>query len=151
MTRDLQKLIFAGCRELNMREEDRQAMQKRVTGKASMRDMSEADLKLVVNELKSKGFVVRKSGKTKHKRAERRDVRLIHVLWKKLGDAGALRDPSRKGLNAFISRRFGNAWGFVPVDVDQLSDWQKIDQVIQALKNWGEREEIDFDWEAHQR
>ena len=151
MTRHLQKLIHVGCRELGIDADTRQAMQQALTGKASMRDMDEVELKLVVDALKSKGFVVRETRVRKHQRAGRRDVRLIHVLWKKLGDAGALRDPSRAGLNAFISKRFGTVWGFVPADVDMLSDWQKIDQVIQALKSWGERAEIDFDWEEHQR
>mgnify|MGYP001327859438 CR=1 FL=1 len=73
---------------------------------------------------------------------------MVHVLWSKLGQAGALEKPGRAGLNAFIRRRFGDTWGSVPVDVDQLRDWQQIDAVLQALIAWGKREKIDFDWKS---
>lgn len=151
MNRPLQRLIFAACRQLGLDDEARRDLQVSLTGKASMRDMTEAELKLVVDRLKSNGFVDQKPREAQHKPAPRRDLRLIHVLWKKLGEAGALRDPSRAGLNTFIRARFGNVWGSVPADVDMLREWRQIDDVIQALKAWGERAEIDFDWEDHRR
>ena len=150
MTARLKRLIHVGARELGLDADTRHDLQLRVTGKASLSDMTEGELKLVVNEMKTLGFKVQ-GGKSKRAKAPRRDLRLIHVLWAKLGEAGALRDPSRAGLNAFIQKRFGKAWGAVPADVDMLRDWSKIDAVIQALKQWGERAEIDFDWEDHRR
>lgn len=151
MSRALQRLIFAACRQLGLGDEARRDLQVSVTGKASMRDMTEADLKLVINRLKEDGFVDSTPRRPRHKPAPRKDLRLVHVLWKKLGEAGALRDPSRAGLNAFIRSRFGNSWGAVPADVDMLTQWEQIDQVIQSLKSWGERADIDFDWEDHSR
>lgn len=151
MTRALQKLIHVGCRELGIDAETRRDLQLVATGKASMAEMTEAELRLVIDALKTRGFVVRKPASAKHKPAPRADLRLIHVLWRKLGAAGALRDPSRKGLNAFVQKRFGATWGSVPADVDMLRDWEKIDAVIQALRNWGDRAEIDFDWAEHGR
>lgn len=152
MTRALQKTILVGCRELGLDQEARRHLQLAVTGKASMSDMSESDLEAVLNRLKRAGFKPFKTGKsarTKRPKAPRADLRLIHVLWKKLGDAGQLQRPDRDGLNAFIRVRFGNIWGSVPADVDMLREWSQINDVIQALKNWGERAEIDFDWEDH--
>ena len=73
------------------------------------------------------------------------------MLWRKLGQSGALCDPSRAGLNKFIRARFGGVWGSVPADVDMLRAWEQIDAVIQALKTWGHRQGIDFDWEDHRR
>jgi phage gp16-like protein len=125
-------------------------LQINVTGKASLRDMDDRELKLVVNRLKQDGFED-KPRNPRHKPAPRADLRMIHVLWRKLGERGALRDPSRAGLNTFIRARFEATWGSVPADVDMLRDWQQIDAVIQALKSWGQRAGIDFDWEDHAR
>lgn len=150
MNRSLQKLIFTACRQLGYDDEVRRDLQVSVTGKASLRDMNDGELMLVVNRLKQDGFED-KPRNPPHKPAPRADLRMIHVLWRKLGQAGALRDPSRRGLNTFIRARFEVTWGSVPADVDMLRDWQQIDAVIQALKSWGQRAEIEFDWEDHAR
>lgn len=150
MSRPLQKLIFAACRQLGLDDEARRDLQVSVTGKASLRDMNDGELKLVVNRLKEAGFEDRPRSPG-HKPAPRADLRLIHVLWRKLAEAGEVRRPGREGLNAFIRSRFGPSWGSVPADVDMLRDWQKIDAVIQALKDWGQRTGIDFDWEGHRK
>ncbi|MBW4975448.1 regulatory protein GemA [Roseovarius mucosus] len=150
MNRALQQLIFAACRQLGLDEDARRDLQVSVTGKASLRDMNDGELKLVVNRLKQAGFAD-KPRNPRHKPAPRADLRMIHVLWRKLGQSGALRDPSRAGLNKFIRARFGTVWGSVPADVDMLRAWEQIDAVIQALKTWGHRQGIDFDWEDHRR
>ncbi len=150
MSRALQRKIHVGCRALGLDSAARQALQLVVTGKASMTDMSEADLNAVLNRLKQDGFKA-SSGSKKHAKASRPDLRLVHVLWRKLGETGQLRDASRAGLNKFIRSRFGNAWNNVPADVDMMRDHAEIDQVIQALKSWGQRADIDFDWSDHQK
>lgn len=150
MTRALQQKIHVGCRELGIDADGRRDLQLAVTGKASMKDMDEADLKLILNRLKDDGFKATKSKRTGHKRADRADLRLIHVLWKKLGDDGHLRDPSRAGLNKFIRARFEKSWVSVPLDVDMLREWFQINDVILALKSWGQRTDIDFDWSDHE-
>ncbi|UWS78496.1 regulatory protein GemA [Phaeobacter sp. G2] len=150
MSRALQQKIHVGCRKLGLDSDARRDLQLAATGKASMKDMSEADLKVVLKRLQDSGFKAR-SGKKKRAKASRADLRLVHVLWTKLGDAGQLRDPSRKGLNKFIRARFENAWSNVPADVDMMRDHAEIDQVIQALKSWGQRVDIDFEWGDHQQ
>ncbi|WIY25039.1 gp16 family protein [Parasedimentitalea psychrophila] len=150
MTRALQQKIHVGCRQLGLDGDARRALQLVETGKASMKDMDGADLLKVIKRLKKDGFKTSSKGITKkHKAATRPDLRLIHVLWTKLGETGALRDPSRAGLNKFIRARFGNTWSSVPADVDMLRQWPQIDAVIQALKCWGDRAGIDFDWSEH--
>lgn len=136
----LRKKIFVGCRQLGLDDEARRDIQLAATGKDSMKNMTETDLEAVVNALKNRGF------KTARPKADRADLRLVHVLWKKLGDAGELKQPDRPGLNRFIRARFGEAWGSVPADVDMLRDYRQIDQVVEALKAWGKRAGIDFDW-----
>lgn len=138
----LRKKVFVGCRQLGLDEDTRRELQIIATGKASMKDMTEADLKEVVKALENRGF--NPSGRKPM--ADRADLRLIHVLWKKLGEAGALERPGREGLNAFIRSKFGDAWGSVPADVDMLRDHKQIAQVSEALKAWGKRVGINFDW-----
>lgn len=145
MTRALQKMIHVGCRELGLDRDARHDLQLAVCGKASMSDMTEAELKSVLDRLKKSGFKV--SSKGRRPAAPRADLRLVHVLWKKLGDAGALDRPGRSGLNAFIRTRFGDAWASVPADVDMLRDPEQIEAVIAALRAWGKRAKIQFDWD----
>lgn len=149
MKRALQQKIHIGCRDLGLDSDARRDLQLAETGKASMKDMSEADLKLVLKRLVNDGFKASSKKGEKRKKAPRPDLRLVHVLWKKLGEAGELRDPSRKGLNKFIQKRFAKTWGSVPADVDMLREWIQIDDVIQALKSWGTRADIDFEWDDH--
>lgn len=143
MTRTLQKRIHATCRALGIDADTRREMQMEVCGKTSTRDMNKADLELVVAHLNKIGG---QSGIGRRPAAPRADLRLVHVLWRKLGDRGALERPDRDGLNAFIRRRFGDSWASVPADVDMLRDPKQIEAIIRALKSWGQREGIDFDW-----
>lgn len=149
MTQALNRKIFVGCRSLSLDADARRALQLAETGKSSLSDMTDADKLKVIARLEKDGFKPSSKGRFKHKKAPRADLRLVHVLWKKLGDAGALKRPGRDGLNAFIRSRFGKAWGSVPADVDMLRDGLQIDDVVRALKDWGERVGIDFDWEDH--
>lgn len=151
MTRALQQKIHVGCRQLGMDADARRALQLAVTGKHSMKDMDHAELLMLIKRLNSDGFKPSSKGAKKHKTASRPDLRLVHVLWRKLGEAGELRDPSRAGLNKFIQARFGKVWGSVPADVDMLRQWPQIDAVIQALNSWGARADIDFDWAEHRK
>ncbi len=138
--RTLQKLIHVGCRELGLDQDTRHELQLVATGKVSQRDMSEADLRAVIDALKARGF--RPEGR-RHPKAPRADLRLIHVLWRKLGDAGVLERPGRDGLNAFIRARFGASWGNVPIDVDALRDANRINAVIRALRDWCARAGVE--------
>lgn len=152
MTGALQRKIFVGCKQLGLDTEARHDLQLAVTGKSSLSDMTDEEKRKVLARLKQAGFnpEPRQRG-ARHKRAPRNDLRLIHVLWKKLGEADALRDPSRKGLNTFIRARFEKVWQTVPADVDMLREWHQIDDVIQALKAWAERAGADFDFGEHRK
>jgi phage gp16-like protein len=140
--RALQKKIHVACRELGLDGEARRELQEAATGKASMLDMSEGDLRLVLDRLVKAGF---KGPSKRRPAAARADVRLVHVLWHKLGEAGVLEKPGRAGLNAFIRSRFETTWGAVPADVDMLRDHKQIDMVVEALKQWGRRAGVPLD------
>ncbi|WP_339636190.1 regulatory protein GemA [uncultured Sulfitobacter sp.] len=147
MTASLRKIVHVACKELGLDQDARRALQLQVCGKASMSDMSENDYKAVIARLKADGFNQSSNARSKHPRAPRADLRLIHVLWRKLGEAGALERPDRDGLNAFVRSRFGEAWASVPADIDMLRDDAQIEAVVAALRAWGKREGIDFDWD----
>ena len=141
--RTLQRTIFAACRDLGLDDDARHDLQLRVTGKESLSDMTDGELKLVISEMKRMGF--RHARGSRYKLAPRADLRLVHVLWSRLGAAGTLERPGRDGLNAFIRTQFGGAWGSVPADVDMLRDAAQINAVIRALKAWCARAGVELD------
>lgn len=147
MTRSLQKLVHVGCKQLGLDSDARHSLQLAVTGKDSLRDMNQAELLKVIDRLKTDGFDPN-GGRKKRPAAPRADLRLIHVLWRKLAEAGEVHEPGRAGLNAFVRKRFGDSWGSVPADIDMLRDWQQIDAVLQALKAWCRRAGISLDKET---
>ena len=141
MTAALVKLVHVGCRALGIDADARHDLQLVVTGKASLTDMSETELNAVVSALEAKGFR-RHKGKRSRPLAPRADLRYVHILWRKLGEAGKLKRPGRDGLNTFLRSRFEAKWGSVPLDIDTLRDGAKINDVTRALKDWCAREGI---------
>jgi len=144
----LKRMIHVGCRELGLDDDTRRDLQLVATGKSSMADMTEAELRRVIDALKQRGFKpygntyftsARGAKRKGHAPAPRADLRYIHVLWKLLGDAGALKRPGRDGLNAFIRTRFGTHWQSVPIDVDALRSARQINDVTRALKDMCQR------------
>lgn len=130
----LLKTIHVGCRDLGLDNETRRELQILVTGKASLAEMSEAERQAVLEALKARGFKPSGGATARRRPATRGDIRFCHVLWGKLVKEGAVAVPGATGLNAFIRQRFENAWGAVPIDVDQMRDWKQIATVIEALK-----------------
>ncbi len=151
MTAALRRKIHVACLELGLDQDTRHDLQLVVTGKSSMKDMDEGEMKALLKALEERGFRPSSKGASKrqYKPAPRADLRFVHVLWKLLGEAGQLREPGRAGLNAFIRRRFGDHWQAVPRDVDDLREWAQIDDVIQALLSWCDRTGVKVDREAH--
>ncbi|MGJ8609680.1 MAG: phage protein GemA/Gp16 family protein [Octadecabacter sp.] len=133
MTRALQQQIHVGCRQLGLDADARRDLQLATTGKASMRDMTERDLKLVIQRLKSDGFKITKSNR--RPAAPRADLRYVHVLWRLLGEAGKLDKPGREGLNAFIRSRFEGKWESFPIDIDALRNANQINDV-KHVSSW---------------
>ncbi len=139
--RALQRMIHVGCKQLGIDAETRHDLQLVATGKASMADMTEAELQKMVEALRERGFKTGFKGGQKSRRgqAPRADLRFVHVLWGKLGQAGELKKPGREGLNAFVRASFEGKWQSVPIDIDALRDAGQIDDVVQALKAWCRR------------
>lgn len=145
MPRALQRKIFAGCRELGLDDDTRRDLQFAATGKTSLSDMSEEELSQVIKALEARGFKRAVKPGANRPMARRADVRFAHVLWRLLHENGAARVAGPAGLNAFIRARFAGKWGAAPMDIDMMTDWAQIADVIEALKAWCEREGIELD------
>jgi hypothetical protein len=143
MTLALKKLIHVGARRLGLDADTRHELQLVATGKASLADMTEAELEQVVAAMKLRGF--KPSAKGRRAAAPRGDIRFCHVLWGKLHRAGAVELAGAAGLNAFIRKRFGDAWGAAPLDIDHMQDWTQIATVIEALKGMCKRAGVNLD------
>lgn len=135
------RMIHVACRDLGLDQEMRHELQERVTGVSSLAAMSERQLKLVVDELKAKGWkpvrkgAAKKGGKPFRNFASRGDVRFCHVLWAKLVAAGVFAVPGHEGLNAFARTVLEKTDGATILDVDQLRDHKQIALLIEVLKN----------------
>lgn len=145
MIQQLRKTIFVACRQLGLDNDTRRDLQLVATGKESMSDMTESDLKKLLAKLKERGFEPGFNEASKghfKKAAPRADLRYVHVLWGLLGKAGKIKKPGRAGLNAFVRSRFEGKWASVPIDIDTLRDAGQINDVTRALKDWCRREGI---------
>lgn len=147
--RTLQRQIHVACRQLGLDADLRHDIQLSATGKASLRDMDEADLRKVISALEQRGFKGGFKGtgsglaKGRRQAADRADVRFLHVLWRLLSEAGAVRKPGREGLNAFVRSRFGASWGAEVIDIDALRDACQINDVTRALKDMCRRAGVE--------
>lgn len=142
VNRNLQRMIHVGCRQLGIDSETRHDLQLVVTGKASMSDMTDADLARMLDALKERGFVTAPGNKMRRKPAARADVRYCHVLWRLLHEAGKVGQAGSAGLNAFIRARFAKAWGAAPINIDAMRDAGQIAAVIRALQAMCDRANI---------
>ncbi|EGJ20097.1 hypothetical protein RSWS8N_18094 [Cereibacter sphaeroides WS8N] len=133
--RALQKLIHVGCRELGIDADTRRDLQVMLTGKSSMADMTELELRAMLDGLRARGFTPTDGGRPGRRPAsDVPAIRFLHVMWRLLAEAGAVRESGRRGLNAFIRSRFGKSWGAETIDVDALRDEAQIRDVSEALK-----------------
>ncbi len=137
-TRQLQRTIHAAAREIGLEADDRRALQLVATGKPSTSDMTEAELRAVVEALRARGWTAKGHGG--RKRSERPDIRYIHVLWRLLAEGGHVA-KDRRSLNSFVRTRFG-AQGAAILDVDMLRDAGTIAAVTEALKAMCKRHSI---------
>jgi hypothetical protein len=106
--------------------------------------MTPNDKTAVVVELRRLGFGEARAGAGRRPAASRADLRFIHVMWRLLGEAGALKKPGRAGLNSFIRSRFEAKWGAIPVDIDVMREPGQINDVMRALKDWCGRAGVEL-------
>lgn len=116
------RAIHAICKKHGVEEDARRAIYKRVTGKASAKDMSETERKAVVAHMN------RKFGTEKKKNYSSKPyVRLIHALWKSVHEKGVIEDGSKAALRSFTNNLTGMS------DPEFLT-YDEASPVIEALK-----------------
>lgn len=121
-------------KQIGMIEDDyRQALFER-TGHTSLTQCSDAQLSLVLEFMKSKGF----SALPKNRAASHPMARKARALWISLYQLGEVHNSSEQALEAFAKRQLGCerlVWA-------RQSDAYKL---IEALKSWAER----AGWKQH--
>ncbi|HTF98640.1 MAG TPA: regulatory protein GemA [Cellvibrio sp.] len=134
------KIIHVARRELAMDEDSYRQMLANIPsleGVTSTAQLSIPKLKLVLEQLKGKGFkVVPKTKKQAIPLADDAQSRLIRHLWLKLRDAGVVRDGSEVALAKFVAN-------CTKVEALQWINSSQASQVIERLKKWAVREGVD--------
>lgn len=125
-------IINIAREQLGLDEDTYRALLLRVTGKASLRQMSERQRLDVVEELKVKGFKVRKSGTTVPASAKPY-IRLIYALWANCARLGVIENGSQDALRSFCKRFVAHGHDGVVINPDFLS-YAQASPIIEALK-----------------
>lgn len=118
--------------QLGLDEDTYRAILTRVTGKASLRAMSGAEHRAVLDELKRLGFRVRSGGRALPP-SVKPYIRMIHALWRNCARLGVIEHGSREALRAFCHRFVAHGDDRVAVDPDLLS-YAQAAPIIEALK-----------------
>lgn len=125
-------VINIAKKDLGLDEDTYRALLVRVTGKASLRAMSDAEKRAVIDDMKRLGFRVRAGGKA-IPLSDKHYIRLIHALWKNCHKLGVVENGSRQALRAFCKRFIAHGVDEVAVDPDLLS-YDQARPIIEALK-----------------
>lgn len=133
--------VHLAKKELRLDDVAYRALLKRVTGAESAADLSPQQLGSVLDELKAKGFTVRRPKPKAAPAAERAPARRqatspaatkARALWISLHQLGVVRDSSEAALESFGRRQLG-------VDRLQWANGSQMYRLIEALKAMGER------------
>ena len=144
--RSMQRAIFANCRSRGIDEDARHALQLRVTGKASMKDMTADEMARLLKSVRG-GDAPGWSRPEREPAPDRRhlpggphDAKLL-ALWISGWHLGVVREPGAEALASWICRQTGlsSAKWARPKDTAAC---------IEAMKDWLAREG-GVDWSAH--
>jgi phage gp16-like protein len=125
------RLIHVAKRDLALDDETYRGALHAVIGKTSTTAMSVPELQKVMDHLKSKGFKVRPSAKSRPL-ARYPEARKIRAIWLLLHKLGAVENPSEAALAAYVKRITG-------IDALQWIGGDQAERVIETLKKWAMR------------
>lgn len=91
--------VHGAASRLGLSDDDRHAMQLDVTGKASLSEMTLAQIGMVLDKLNK--------NRSAERSAKRPDETKIRALWWTLYWLDEVREPNDHAINAFVSKRFG--------------------------------------------
>jgi hypothetical protein len=123
------RLIHVAQRDLAMDDDTYHLMCRNLTGIESSADMTGAQRRAILAELRRRGW--RPRGAYRKRPADREPTQAdkIRSLWIEIGKTGALRDRTERALGIFCRRMTGR----------QSPDWLPTSDaniVIEALKSW---------------
>lgn len=139
---NLTAIINIGKAQLGLDDDTYRALLVRVTGVASLRQMTERQKIDVMDELKRAGFRVKVGKKAALPASFKPYVRLIHALWSSCARLGVIENGSREALRAFCKRFVAHGYEGVVVDPDLLS-YEQATPIIEALKKMEARGKAD--------
>jgi hypothetical protein len=120
--------VRAACKRQGIDDDMRKDVQASLIGKASMSDMSLAELGRLLDHF-NKGW--------KGPMGHRAHIGKIKALWWSLYWFGAVDDPGDRAISAFVERQTG-------ISTLKFLDHRKAASVIEALKSWLERQGVTW-------
>ena len=141
----LVKAIQQAIRDNGLPEDVYRDIYEKVTGKRSIREMSNIHLVRILDSMRKDGLKMPPSKNKGTRLCQTPQARKIRSLWLELKNYRILTDPSEKALLAFVHKRTG---------VERM-EWLQSNQmvhIIEELKNWLARiEEKLFQAEVERR
>lgn len=123
------QLINIAKGKLGLADDDYRDLLERVTGKRSLRDMTEKERLSVLDDLKSKGFQMQRKGGLSGKKY----VRLIYSLWKSCARLGVIEDGSKTALRSFVAKKSETQGK--RIDDPEFLTYDQASPIIRALKS----------------
>ncbi len=141
--------IHIAKKQLGLDDGDYRALLKRVTGKSSSKNMTDAERQAVLAEMRRRGFKPAPKGSSKggrsaggHRSLEGPFAKKVQALWIAGWNLGIVRSRDDKALIAFVKRQTG-------IDhTNWLVSAADAKRVIEALKGWMARE-AGVDWTGY--
>ncbi len=118
------KAIHAGRKALGLSEDEYRAYLLGATKKDSLREMTDAQLTLVMMRMRGDGF---------GQKAEQKQIQYVRSLWLKLYDAGAIKRKEWAAMDAYVAKMLQ-----MDVKVNDLNA-RELSKVIEHLKAWSAR------------
>lgn len=129
------RLIHVGKRELSLDEETYRALVK--SGSKTSHDstsmLTAAQLELVLDAMKARGFIVKTGGKPVSSTLKDPQAQKIRALWLELHTRGYVNNPGDTAMNAFIKR-------ITHVDRMEWLSTAQASKAIETLKSWLDRD-----------
>ena len=147
------QLIKIGQNQLGMDDFSYRAMLKRLTNKTSSTKCTVVELHKIIHELKQKGakitYFARKSTQptayspaTGEQAVKTQIIHKIRAIWINMGKDSLLKDPSEKGLNAYMRKVINKNRPILVLNVQSLNQYD-ASRLLEILKKWHKRVMIE--------
>ena len=122
--------LHCAKRDLRLGDEEYRDLLRQKTGKDSARDLNDAELGIVLDEMRKRGFRSPATSEPNQRPGQPQE-RLAIALWKDLGALNVLDDPSEGGLRRFARHLVG-------VEAIEWADANQMNRVIpEGMANQG--------------